>query len=169
MSPWSRTPKPDPLPLDECSELLALLRDIAPKVKALDEVFKEWPDAWGVLDEIVAQFRTNSGHSLRDAVNRVDLASKKLAVVADDMARMLSKVDAATTLSAASGLRLEGAAEDAAQLVRGVADDLERSHEQADNAGKEHGAGADAFARTTQPTEDASITPSSGEEPSERP
>ena len=164
MPPWRRNPQPDPLLPEEAAELLFLLREIAPKIRALDEVFRDWPDAFGVLDEIVAQFRTNSGHSLRDAVNRVDLASKKLAVVADSMAKMLSKVDAATTLSAASGLRLEGAAEDAAELVRGVANDLEQSHQQADLAGKEHGAGADAFARTNQSTEDASTTPSSGEE-----
>ncbi len=59
-------------------------REILPLLQRFAEVFKDNPNAFKVLDEIVAQFRTNSGSSLRDVVNRIEEAGKQAKIVADN-------------------------------------------------------------------------------------
>jgi hypothetical protein len=58
-------------------------REILPLLQTFAEVFKDNPNAFKVLDEIVAQFRTDSGSSLRDVVNRIEEAGKDAKVVAE--------------------------------------------------------------------------------------
>lgn len=43
-----------------------------PLLVELTETFQDTPHAFAVLDEIIAQFRTDSGSSLRDVVNRLE-------------------------------------------------------------------------------------------------
>jgi hypothetical protein len=109
-----------------------------PLIIELTETFKNTPYAFKILDEIVAQFRTDSGSSLRDAVNRLETAAtenrdsaKAAARVADflrisieaskkldqrdrdelrDMLLRLDRVAQAVDAGAATGLRNEAAA-----------------------------------------------------------
>lgn len=65
---WTRVLKPGAKLVTTTDEMLPLLRD-------LSNAFRNTPHAFEVLDEIVSQFRTDSGSSLRDVVNRLDVAA----------------------------------------------------------------------------------------------
>lgn len=67
---WSKVIKPT-------LKFFATAEEMLPLLKELTAEFKGTPDAFKVLDEIVAQFRTDSGSSLRDVVNRLDDAAKE--------------------------------------------------------------------------------------------
>lgn len=98
-----------------------------------------------ILREVLAQFEVDGGLSLRDAVNRLEVAAGKVKeLAADDRAaleravRLLSKIEAEVHLGAASVLRSEEAqarvAENLAvaqQAVDLVAEDLRLAHERA--------------------------------------
>lgn len=132
------------------AEILTLLRE-------LSAVFRGWPDAFGVLDEIVAQFRTNTGHSMRDLLDRLEQAATIAATSAEASAAAVSHLSTLVTLGAATGLRIEEHAE-------GVADDLRLSHERADAIPVgDHGAAADAAAQSPSRPENVSDTDSNGE------
>ncbi len=139
-------------------------------LRDLHAVFSEWPEPFGVLDEIVAQFRTNSGHSMRDVLNRLETAAEVSATASGRLVKTIGLLDVKVTLSAATGLRNEEHAEVAAGLAAGVAADLATAHEQADAvaAGANPGEAADAASRSPLPTEDVSTTDPNGE-PNERP
>lgn len=140
-------------------------QEMLPLLQNLTEVFKDNPSAFKVLDEIVAQFRTDSGSSLRDAVNRIEEASKAAKIVAEeakiaadelkigvaatkqltemdraerrDQMLKLDRVSEMVRAGAATGLRLE-------QGAGIVADELAAAHQRADEAHGEAGAAADA-------------------------
>ncbi len=136
-------------------ELLTLVRE-------LSAVFREWPDAFGVLDEIVAQFRTNTGHSMRDLLDRLERAATVAATASEALAAAVSHLSTVVTLGAATGLRIEEAA-------AGVAADLDAAHARADDtAAGQAGEAADAASRSPLPPENVSNTDSNGE-PNERP
>jgi methyl-accepting chemotaxis protein len=68
------------------------VNEMVPLLKALNETFKDNPTGFKVLNEIAAQFRTDSGSSLRDVVNRLEVAAKdnkeaaeRAAVAADNL------------------------------------------------------------------------------------
>lgn len=131
------------------AELLNLCR-------ALSEVFSGWPDAFGVLDEIVAQFKTNTGHSMRDLLDRLDRAATSASTAAETAATVMSRLLTVTTLNAATGLRIE-------EHAVGVADDLAASHVRADaTGGLVPGEAADAAAQSPAPPTSSS-TASNGE------
>lgn len=48
-----------------------------PLLQELTMAFRNTPNAFKVLDQIVAQFRTDSGSSLRDVVNRLEDAANE--------------------------------------------------------------------------------------------
>jgi hypothetical protein len=136
-------------------------REMLPLLQQLTDVFKDSPNAFNVLDEIVAQFRTDSGSSLRDAVNRIEEAGKQAEVTArkahdaaeelkvgvaamkilDEQDRAerreltlkLDRVSERVQASAATSRRIEEAA-----------------HKRADTAGGESGAAADAAVQREQ-------------------
>lgn len=163
MTPWVRQPSLD---VQACEELRRLLIDLGPKVQHLDEIFAEWPDAYGVLDEIVAQLTANGGKTMADAVGRLDKAavvSAKAAVEsasaavesakgAERLTHAVALLDAKMSLSVGAALRAESAMGDAAALAAGVALDLEDSHIEARSVGlgAPHGAAADAGSRGKQ-------------------
>ncbi len=94
-----------------------------------------------VLDYIVAQFKTDSGTSLRDAVNRLEASSERLEQAADVIA---------ANLVVSKGL-VEGVADElvvAKIAIAGVASDLEHAHKRADATNGPHGAAADAAVQT---------------------
>lgn len=150
--------RPNPAAEAVHAEILTLLRE-------LSAVFREWPDAFGVLDEIVAQFRTNTGHSMRDLLDRLEQAATVAATVSatasEASAAAVSHLSTLVTLGAATGLRIEEHAE-------GVADDLRLAHERADITTGQAGEAADAASRSPVDPEHVSNTDSNGE-PNERP
>ena len=168
-----RRPAPEPDPAT--AELLVLMRELV-------AVFGGSPDPLSVLDELVAQgrgmaaqFKTNEGHTLRDAVNALTKAAVVQAAAAETAALATARLevivghlDAKATLGAATGLRIE-------EAQASVKADLDCSHERADIAAassNNHGAAGDAFAQSA-PAEpgpqDVSTTDLIGDETHERP
>lgn len=141
----------------EVRRLTRHLARVGPQLDLLAEVFEGWPDHFGVLDEILAQFKTNSGHTLRDVVNRLDQATGAAVRSADRMEGLMAHLDAKVSMGVASSLRSEeGAAVVAEGLVVAqravddVAADLLASHVRADDAVGPHGAQADAASRSPE-------------------
>lgn len=52
------------------------IEEAVPLMAELVEVFKDWPNAFKVLNEMASQFRTDSGSSLRDVVNGLTVAAE---------------------------------------------------------------------------------------------
>jgi hypothetical protein len=147
-----------PNPADEAvhADILTLLRE-------LSAVFREWPDAFGVLDEIVAQFRTNTGHSMRDLLDRLEKAATVAATAAEVSATAaeanvaaVSHLSTVVTMGAATGLRIE-------EEQHGVAADLGARDARADATAGQAGEAADAASRSPVGPENVSNTDSSGE------
>lgn len=151
---WTRLLKPTAKLITTTEEMLPLLRE-------LTDTFHGTPHAFDVLDQIVAQFRTDSGSSLRDVVNRLEEGAnvlklgletakqlaeqdraqlQKLIVLLD---RVTIKVDAAS----AATTRIESAA-------LSVADDLAAAHKRADDTHHSEPAGTAADAAAQQTTKE---------------
>lgn len=56
----------------------SLAERMVPLLVDLTKQFEDAPGAFAVLDEVAAQFRTNSGSSLRDVVNRLEATSDRI-------------------------------------------------------------------------------------------
>lgn len=65
---WTKVMRPG-------ARLIAMTERMLPLLVELTAVFAGTPTAFRVLDEIASQFRTDSGSSLRDVVNRLDQAA----------------------------------------------------------------------------------------------
>jgi hypothetical protein len=65
---WSKVLRPGAGLITSTEEMLPLLRE-------LTSVFRDSPGVFHVLNQIAAQFRTDSGSSLRDVVNRLEAAA----------------------------------------------------------------------------------------------
>lgn len=137
------------------AELLVLLRE-------LSTVFAGAPHPLAALDELVeqgrdmvSQFKTNEGHTLRDAVDKLTRAALAQVVLAEKQAvseaRLEELVEQLTTnvaqlstmltLGVSTALRIE-------ESQVSVAADLAGSHQRADDASETHGAAGDAFGRS---------------------
>jgi len=145
------------------AELIVLQQRALPLLRDLTQVFATVPKPFDVLADIISEFRTNGGTTLRDVVNRLDAAAAVNAAAAEvlkieveatrqlavrdreEMARMLIFMDRLTVkVDAASrtGDRIEAAA-----VV--VAADLKDSHDRADAIEGHPGEAADAASRST--------------------
>lgn len=67
---WKKVLKP-------MAKLVALLDKSLPVLKELVIRFEDQPHAFKILNEVAAQFRTDSGSSLRDVVNRLEQAANE--------------------------------------------------------------------------------------------
>ena len=65
---WSKVFRPGMRAASAAEEMLPLLKN-------LTAVFRDSPDAFAVLHDIAGQFRTDSGSSLRDVVNRLEASA----------------------------------------------------------------------------------------------
>lgn len=65
---WKKVLRPGARLITSIDEMLPLLRE-------LTNEFKNTPHAFAILDDIIAQFRTDSGSSLRDVVDRLEQAA----------------------------------------------------------------------------------------------
>lgn len=150
-------------------EFTKATKEMLPLLKELTAVFRDSPNAFKVLDEIQAQFRTDSGSSLRDVVNRIEeaarlqqTASEKAATINDSLqlgakaaeilsgidrdklqtlALMLDRLGVRIDAGVATGIRNE-------QRAIGVAEDLAASQQRADSEEGDAGAAADAAAKS---------------------
>lgn len=81
------------------ANLITLLDKAVPLLSDLVEEFKDTPHAFQILNEIIAEFRTDSGTTLRDVVDRLEKAAKdnslsgKLLAENAEVARKLSEQD----------------------------------------------------------------------------
>lgn len=145
------------------AELIVLQQRALPMLRDLTQVFATVPKPFDVLAEIVAEFRTDSGSSLRDVVNRLDAAASANAAAAEILkvqveaarqlavqdreqtTRLIVLIDRVTTkvdAGNASGVRMEAGA-------AVVAQDLADRHTRADAVGEGHpGEAADAAVRS---------------------
>jgi len=142
--------------------LISLTTELLPLMKKFVEVFRDSPDSFRVLDEIAAQFKTDSGSSLRDVVDRLDEAAKDNRTAAEflkvgvETQKQLAEQDRATLQRMLLfidrlGVKVETTSEITKGIVRdaeGVAADLAQSHKRADDAGTQHGAAADAAVKS---------------------
>jgi len=147
------------------AHLITLTGKLLPLVKVLTTTFEEHPDAFKVLAEIAAEFRTNDGSSLKDAVDRIEEASTQARLVAleakqaadelkigvearrlmaeqdrknlQELFLKLDRVSVKVDNGVAAGERMEHAQEI-------VAEDLAAAHRRADESAGEAGAAADA-------------------------
>lgn len=147
------------------AKLITTSEEAVPLLKELTLVFRGKPDTFKVLDEIAAQFRTDSGTTLRDVVNRLEDAanhnkqSGELLKVGVEASRLLAEQDREQlqrlivlldrlTVRVDAGVATSSRIEKAATSV---ADDLAEAHRRADDVahGGDAGAAADAASRQT--------------------
>ena len=89
---WSKVLRPGAGLISSTEEMLPLLRE-------LTTVFRGNPGVFSVLNQIAGQFRTDSGSTLRDVVNRLEAAAVENRVSSESLkvestaARMLSERD----------------------------------------------------------------------------
>jgi methyl-accepting chemotaxis protein len=136
---------------------------IIPPLRRFDKVSKAVPEAFAALHEMSAQFRTDSGSSLRDVVNRLDRAAENSRAAAEDMkinVHVLKSLADQSQVELQSLLRFAESNKAQAQqvatdlaiaqsAVEGVAADLADAHERADAADHtSHGAAADAASKS---------------------
>jgi hypothetical protein len=156
---WKKVIKPLAKFITEADQMLPLL-------VALNETFKNNPTAFAVINEIAAQFRTDSGSSLRDAVDglvvsaaknetaaavnkaaseqlKIGVEAQRLLDVEDrellrNLMLQLDRLKTKVTAAAATGDRME-------EHAGHVADDLAESRKRANATdSNEAGAAADA-------------------------
>lgn len=146
--------------------LITTSEEMLPLLRELTTTFRGKPNTFKVLDEIAAQFRTDSGTTLRDVVNRLEEAadhnrqSGEILKVGVEASRLLAEQDreqlqrlivlvdriqVRVDAGAATSSRIEAAA-------TGVANDLSAAHKRADEVahGGDAGAAADAASRQTK-------------------
>lgn len=158
---WRSVLRPGAKLISRTEEMLPLLQDLTSQLK-------DTPSVFTILKEIVAQFRTDHGSSLRDVVDRLDAAASDNRIAAEvlkvqvEAARQLAeadrqqlarltalmdRLDAKVTLGAQTVARIELA--DAA-----LAEHLAAAQERADatEPGGPPGEAADAASRSaTEP------------------
>lgn len=126
--------------------LIAVAEDLVPVLRSLVAELGGTPQAFAVLDEIIAQFRTDSGSSLRDAVDRLEEsavenkhAAQLLAVQVESLAQLASgDRHEVARLAVLLGQVLQGTKTGTATVQRieeaanVVAADLAAAHDRAD-------------------------------------
>jgi len=65
------------------ANLITMVGKLLPLLTVLTDTFKDNPDAFKVLEEIAAEFRTNDGSSLKDQVNRIEQIGVQATAVAE--------------------------------------------------------------------------------------
>jgi methyl-accepting chemotaxis protein len=131
-------------------------------MRHIKDVSETVPEAFVALHEMAAQFRTDSGSSLRDVVSRLDRAADNNRAAAEDMKinvhtlksladQTQVELESLLKMAEASKAQAEGVATNLAtaqSAVEGVASDLAEAHDRANASDvSEHGAAADAASR----------------------
>lgn len=139
-------------------------KEMVPLLKHLTKVFGDDPNALTVLEDIARQFKTDSGSSLKDQVNRLEVAAEKQEAnaehlkigvetqksLAQDDREQLRKLLIEFGVNAQKMSDLGSMLEHIQKNAAGVAHDLAESHRRADQVSDQpHGAAADAAAQQT--------------------
>lgn len=146
-------------------------QEMVPLLKHLTEVFGDDHSALTVLEEIARQFKTDSGSSLKDQINRLEAAigrqeetARKVAEdaehlkvgvaaqkeLAEDDRKQLRNLLIELGINARAMAELRESVKDIQADARLVADDLAAAHKRADDVSDQpHGAAADAAAQQT--------------------
>lgn len=148
---WTKMVRP-------AARLVTLAEEVVPLLRELTE---QAPNTLKVLNDMAQQFRTDSGSSLRDVVNRLDEAAKEAQVVSSTLA---INVETQARRSGSQDVQLERLVQLLSKLVvqveqsavadAVVASDLTASQQRADAVEGEAGEAADAGVRS-DPTKEA--------------
>lgn len=145
------------------AKLITLLDVVLPLLEDLAEHFKDQPNAFEILSEIVKEFRTDSGTTLRDVVNRLEVSAKTNKIASDVLAenaetqRQLAAQDRKHMAELTELVNIIGAKQhenlktvDRIESdTKTAASDLAASQRRADQVEGEAGAAADSAARST--------------------
>lgn len=150
--------------LKPMASLISLQEAALPLLRDIVRVFGNNPNVFDVLSEIAKEFRTDSGSSLRDVVNRLEhaatanTAASQVLRVEVEASRQLAVQDREQLQRLILSLDRITVKIDAGDVVRDrmeaatgvVASDLAEAHQRADAIGPGHetGAASDAAART---------------------
>jgi hypothetical protein len=155
---WNKLVKP-------LAKMIALAEKMLPLLAVLTDVFKDDPDALKVLNEIAAQFKADSGSSLRDVVNRLEVAAQKQEANAEGLKIGVEtvkqvagldreRVERLTLALDRASVKLDETVATVGRIERHastVADDLAAAHKRADEVPDgDAGSAADAAARQTE-------------------
>lgn len=169
---WSKVLRPG-------AQLISTMDRLLPVAKELAEQFHDAPEAFKTLREIAVQFKADSGTSLRDVINRLEVAANENRASAEvlkvnvEAARQLaeqdrqqlaaliakldlanSKIDQAVDIRDSIAANLETHLVDEGAGRAAIAADLEASHLRAEAhpVDSESGAAADAAMRRPDET-----------------
>lgn len=70
--------------LHPLAKLISYLQEALPLVRELTTQFKDTPNSFSVLEEIAAQFKTDSGSTLRDIINAIQKSIESLKTSAEE-------------------------------------------------------------------------------------
>lgn len=168
---WAKVIRPSAKLVTEIDRSLPVMRALTDKLQDTNVI--------DVIVSIANQFKTDSGSSLRDVVNRLEDAAIENKLSVDDakavvdvvriaqeanrlltegdrvqIARLVVLLDALQVQIAEHSIKILGAATIAANLAAGVASDLKDSHARANQAGNQPGESADAFSLQPEDPED---------------
>jgi len=144
------------------ANFIAAVEEAVPVLKTISEKLND-PNLVDVIVAMAKQFQTNSGSSLRDVVNRLEVASVEASHLSEilrvtmegsrqlqeseraQVARLLVLLEHVQLQANTNTERIMDASDLAAGLAADVATELKDSHERASNAGDIPGESADAF------------------------
>lgn len=144
-------------------QLITLMSAIHPLLKDLVEQFEDSPHAFAVLNQIIKEFRSDSGSTLRDVVNRLEQAANENRIAAQvlatnaETARQLSAQDRQHLAQLVEQLNRFGAKQreniSAVDRIEAggkiVASELDAAQSRAEKIQGEPGEAADAAVRRT--------------------
>lgn len=95
--------------LRPASRLISRIEAMAPLLVELTEQLKGSPQSFTILKEIIAQFRSDSGSSLRDVVDRLEEGARLLRIKAEVLGEAVAAVKELARQDRAQATRLEQA------------------------------------------------------------
>lgn len=100
------------------TDLAINARKILPLLQELSDAFADSPQAFATLSQIASEFRTDSGTSLRDVIDRLEAAAKENAVAAEVLR---TNLEAAKRISAQDRAEAEQARKQLEEMDAGMA------------------------------------------------
>lgn len=91
------------------ADLISTMHELTPLLKNMAGAFARTPNPFDVLEEIISEFRTDSGSSLRDAIDKLteQVALAKKVGLADRLASDTQAADQAITSETARKLSID--------------------------------------------------------------
>lgn len=129
---WTKVLRPAGRAIGQAERMVPLLQDLTTQLADV-------PDSFAILKQIIAQFRTDSGSSLRDVVNRIEKAAIENQTAAQvlsvnlDATKRLAEQDRAQIARLLIVLdRVNAKVDVQAEEAGVIADNLEASHKRAE-------------------------------------